>query len=389
MYRKLRSAKDAAMRGFSLPSIQSARTKFFRQGELPIDEVEQPILRSWLRCAELGLDQSRAPRIEPPDRQELQSLCERHERLRRLCRPELDALNAEARDTGGIAILTNAQGMVLDAVGDAAFAGEAAAVTLRPGARWSEGAAGTNAIGTALAERRGVCVHGAEHFFETHQMLSCAAIPIIDPRGVVVGVLDLSAHARVQRIHALGLVRLAADQIEHRFFNGGGFDEYAVLRFHTDPAVIGAVREGLLVFDDAQRLIAANRRGLSFIQRDWDALDEARFEELFETPKKTAQPTELTGADGRRFFGILNLPADQSRRGRAGDLPWAFQDGLASGPAARIAEQKLRDAELSAMRAALDACEGNVSKAARSLGVHRSTLYRRLFHVDRAPGGRI
>lgn len=285
----------------SLPSIQSARAKFFGRGKLPIDEVEQPILRSWLRCAELGLDQSRPPHIEPPDKQELQTLCERHERLRRLCRPELDALSAEARDTGGIVILTNAQGAVLDVVGDVAFAGQAAEVTLRPGVRWSEGSAGINAIGTALAERRAVSVHGAEHFFEAHKFLSCSAIPITDPRGVVVGVLDLSAHARVQHIHALGLVRLAVDQIEHRFFNGGAFDGYTVLRFHTDPAVVGAVREGLLVFDDGQRLIAADRRGLSFVQRDWSVLDGARFEELFEAPKRNFS-TQRTDRYGRQAF---------------------------------------------------------------------------------------
>jgi transcriptional regulator of acetoin/glycerol metabolism len=37
----------------------------------------------------------------------------------------------------------------------------------------------------------------------------------------------------------------------------------------------------------------------------------------------------------------------------------------------------LTSVELEAMRAALDACGGNVSAAARRLGVSRSTLYRR------------
>lgn len=347
------------------PLVQSARAKFFGSGELPIDQVGQPILRSWLRCADMGLDLTRPPALEAPEQREVQVLFERHERLRRLCRPELDALNAEARDTGGIVILTNAQGVVLDAVGDSAFAGRAAAVALRPGVTWSETSIGTNAIGTALAERRAVSVHGAEHFYDAHQILSCAAVPITDPRGVVVGVLDLSAHAQVQHLHALGLVRLAVEQIEHRFFNGA-FDGATVLRFHTDAAVVGASREGVLVFDDDQRLIAANRRGLSLLTRDWSALDSVDFDDLFES---AAEPSghmrEWRAQDGSRFQGVLKPPS------RAAGAPEPI--------AASSLGSTLEDAELALMRATLESCGGNVSLAARRLGVHRSTLYRRLF----------
>ncbi|KAB2937164.1 sigma-54-dependent Fis family transcriptional regulator [Hyphomicrobium sp.] len=374
------------MRGVSSVFIQSARGKFFGKGELPTEEVGQPILRSWLRCAEIGLEQSRAPRFDPLSGHELHVLCERHERLRRMCRSEFDALNVEARDTGGIVILANAEGIVLDAVGDVAFAGQAAEVALRPGVSWNESLVGTNAIGAALAERRPVAVHGAEHFFELHQILSCAAVPITDPRGVIVGVLDLSAHASVMRVHALGLVRLAVDQIEHRFFDRV-FDGYTVLRFHSDPAVIGAPREGILVFDEAQRLIAANRRGLSFVRRDWAALDEAQLDELFDdAPKAAPHPMELFGADGSRYFAVVKPPS----RGHANGL---CTQGSENGQELCVSgSQCLRDAEISTMKAALEACGGNVSQAARQLGVHRSTLYRRLLGSERdsraAPAGK-
>ena len=56
------------------------------------------------------------------------------------------------------------------------------------GALWSEGGAGTNAIGTALAADHAVQVFAAEHFNEVVQQWTCAAAPVHDPEtGAVLG----------------------------------------------------------------------------------------------------------------------------------------------------------------------------------------------------------
>lgn len=342
-------------------AVQEARRAYFKQGVLPADQLGHAILRSWMRCSDMGLDAAAPAAAPDASAAEMRALQDRHEALRRLCRPELDALHAEARETGGIVILTNPEGVVLDAVGDPGFAGRAAQVALRPGAAWQEGAAGTNAIGTAIAERRPVAVHGAEHFFDAHRELTCAAAPIVDGRGAVMGVLDMSGHAAIQHLHALGLVKLAVEQIEHRLFQQA-FAGCTVVRFHSDAALLGAARQGVLVFDD-DRLVAANKRGLSLTGRSWADLDETRFEDLFDADLARLEgPAQLVTAAGDRFHAAVDCT------------------GLtASRPApAALADAPLRDTELAAMRAALDACNGNVSAAAKRLGVHRATLYRRL-----------
>lgn len=345
----------------AMTSVQEARRAYFGQGRLPADQLGHAILRSWMRCSDMGLD-ARAPApTEGASAAEMRGLQDRHEALRRLCRPELDALHHEARETGGIVILTNPDGVLLDAVGDPAFAGRAAQVALRPGVAWQEGAAGTNAIGTAIAERRPVAVHGAEHFFDVHRDLTCAAAPIIDGRGAVMGVLDMSGHAAVQHLHALGLVKLAVEQIEHRLFQQA-FPGCTVVRFHSDPALLGAARQGVLVFD-GDRLVAANKRGLSLTGRGWSDLDETRFDDLFDADlDRLADTAKLKTASGDHFHAALD------RTGLSASRP---------APTA-LADAPLRDTELAAMRAALDACNGNVSAAAKRLGVHRATLYRRL-----------
>ncbi len=260
-------------------SIHVARRRFFGDGAAPRGLVSDTILASWRRCLEHGLVASAWPSVAPVERAALGEMQERHEALRRLCRPELEALYASANQAGSIMALTAPDGFILDALGDPDFLDKAARVSLRPGVPWSEQAIGTNAVGIALVERRSVVVHGGEHYHAPLRMLSCSASPIFDPQGRVVGVLDLSGHASVHHLHALGLVQLAVEQIEHRLFEAA-FDGADIMRIHPDPALLGTAREGMLVFE-GHRLVAANRHALRLLGIDWDGLGKSRYDELF------------------------------------------------------------------------------------------------------------
>ncbi|MGN5375494.1 GAF domain-containing protein [Sphingomonas hankookensis] len=336
--------------------IDAGRRAFFDEGQLPLADVRQPVLRSWVRCSDMGLVQGRRRPAGPLAEPELHALRQRRESLRRLCRPELEMLAGEARDSGSVVILADADGMILDTIGDTGFLSRAAQVALRPGVSWTEASTGTNAIGTAIAERRPIAVHGSEHFFAEHAVLSCAATPILDPRGAIVGALDISGPSVAGHGHALGLIRLAVDQIEHRLFRSG-FTDCRVLRLHDDAAMLGTAREGILVFRD-ERLIAANRRGLSLVGRSWEALDETELGELVDVP----------GPSGR---GRLHLTNGATLIGG-----WDADDR--AGVELPVAACPLADGRAQAIDAALAAHGGNVTAAARQLGVHRSTIHRHL-----------
>ncbi|MEP9355142.1 sigma-54-dependent Fis family transcriptional regulator [Xanthobacter sp. KR7-65] len=260
--------------------LLAARRRFFSGAPVTEHALALPILRSWTRCAERGLPVGGRGRPEPLTQAELAARREGSEALRRRCRPELEALHLSANAAHSIVILTDPSGLVLDTVGDADFADRAAQVALRPGVSWAEADSGTNAIGTALVERRPIEVRGAEHYAEPNGILSCAAAPILDPFGALVGVLDLSGPASVPHLHALALVELAVGQVEHRMFDAA-FAGRDVVRFHADPSFLGTAREGVLVFED-HRLVAANRSGLALLGVGWDALGARRFADLFQ-----------------------------------------------------------------------------------------------------------
>ncbi len=296
----------------SSDKILYARQSFFANGQVPGGLVPQPILRSWTRCAALGLEGRTNSLPEPLTDYEFAASAEKAEAFRRLCRPEVEALYVDAAATDSIVILTDPQGLVLDTIGSIDFAQRAAQVALRPGVPWSEQTVGTNAIGTALAEKSPIEVRGAEHYLECNRILTCSASPILGPRGEVLGVLDLSGPADVHHAHAMGLVRLAAEQIEHRLFEKG-FEHADIVRVHTDPAMLGTAREGILVFEDG-RLRAANRHGLMLIGRDFNALGKTAWADLFlNDPAALSDAGRLKRTDGTPLLGRLDRKAKSHR----------------------------------------------------------------------------
>ncbi len=293
--------------------LSDIRRRFFAAGELPAQSLRSEIAQSWRRCLSRGLNAESQPDWSACPLGELSQARDQHLLLRQHARPELEALHEQARSTGCIVILTDPEGLILDAVGHTEFLDRAARVALRPGVRWQEVSTGTNAIGTAIHERRAIEVRGAEHYFDRHRILSCAATPLLDPFGQLAGVLDLSGDARTHHLHALGLVQMAARQIEHRAF-AERFPDDVVIRLHRDPALLGTPAEAILVFRDG-RLHAANRQAQQAFGFNWSTLGRTRFDELFAEPvARVHQRGELHDWAGERFIASLDGSRDRKAR---------------------------------------------------------------------------
>ncbi|MGR8919215.1 MAG: sigma-54-dependent Fis family transcriptional regulator [Gammaproteobacteria bacterium] len=115
-----------------------------------------------------------------------------------------------------IFIVTDVDGVILDVRGNDEFVAAAAERNTGRGCDWSEGASGTNAIGTALALERPVIVRSSEHYVEAAKVWDCAASPIRDlVDGAIIGVLDVTSVGNLSDSHTLALAVTAAHQIEH------------------------------------------------------------------------------------------------------------------------------------------------------------------------------
>jgi sigma-54 dependent transcriptional regulator, acetoin dehydrogenase operon transcriptional activator AcoR len=247
-----RQAKEASM------SIETEGPP----GPAPLAPPRQAFIeRSHQRSEALGLKRHEKSVFDPMVRSDLNLARERNQRLCTHAAPVMQLLYEQIVNTESMIVLTDAQGTILHAVGDDSFLARAHRVALTPGENWAEHAKGTNAIGTALFEEAPTLVHGGEHFIQANHFLTCSAAPIFDPRGNMLGVLDVTGDHRGYHQHTMGLVRMSARMIENHWLSDD-FNSRLRLHFHSRPEFIGTLLEGILVVAPEGRLLGANRAAL-------------------------------------------------------------------------------------------------------------------------------
>ncbi|MEK8026159.1 sigma-54-dependent Fis family transcriptional regulator [Pseudaquabacterium rugosum] len=337
--------------------LRRARQQLLDHGEADAELLGPLLARSWQRSVGAGLSpagrRSGGPHASAA---QLARALERQYELMSHARPVLEFLAPHVQTTDSVLILADAQGMVLQALGEGGFLGRAERVALRPGATWQEQYRGTNAIGTALVEQQPVVIHGAEHFLDRNAFLTCSAAPIVDPAGRLIGVIDISGEQRGWQPghlgHTLGLACAAAQMVEHRLFDtwhAGGLR----LRLHLQAEGLGTLGEGLLALAEDGLLIGANSQALKLLGLGQQALGHARIEAVLGLPLEQllrwASQPELARPcqrpDGQRLWlrmeaGSRVLPGLQVALGQTAapaEPVAAATDGRATAPRPRTA----------------------------------------------------
>ncbi|MDO9006413.1 MAG: sigma-54-dependent Fis family transcriptional regulator [Aquabacterium sp.] len=255
----------------SASALSQARRSLAESGEVPHGLVNDALLRSWLRCQRAGLspvDHYNEPPLSGVQELKVALACE-HDFLAH-ARPVMDFVAEQVRGSGSLVVLSDVRGLLLHSLGDLDFVSRADRVSLRPGALWLEADRGTNAIGTALAERRAVVIHGAEHYLERNSFLTCAAAPVRAPNGQLKGVLDISGDHRGQHPHTFALVRSAARMIEDRLFHARHHRDL-IVRLHPQAEGLGGIGEGLVALSTDGWIVGVNSQAQQWLDLD-DAL---------------------------------------------------------------------------------------------------------------------
>ena len=209
--------------------------------------VRSEIRDSWRRSLQAGLlpDQFEVP---------FEAAVDSQAPLVRAALPVLDGLVEDLAGLSVSVVLTDHHGHVIDRrVRGRSLRADLDGILLAPGFVYAEGQIGTNAIGTAVAQRAPSMVVGSEHFADAFTSMACAAVPISDPEsGRMSGVIDLTCRASHADKLMLPLARRAAREIEQRLVDDKRVAERLLLQRFLQRRR-GA--KGPLLFVNAQQMI--------------------------------------------------------------------------------------------------------------------------------------
>ena len=331
------------------PRKENTTVRYCALGHAACRAGSNEVARSWERCQALyRMDPSRQWRAEVLTSTELRQVNDSAAPLLRVGLPEIQSLFGLVRDLGLMVLLSDARAVLLARCISDSHRAVCRRLHLQEGAVWDEGLAGTNGVGTALREGCSVALTRGDHWRFCFALLESHAVPVFDGQGQLAGALNLASFGNESTRPVAPLLRealfQAARRMEEQLLRGS----YPGQRIMT----LGPAR------GSSGPLVAVNEAG--------------------DIVGATHAARTMLG------WGAEHGPQPQ---GPAGCLNGT--GGFAARPRGVERAISFREAEEHVIRTALGLARGNVSAAARHLGISRATLYRKLRALEAAaPEGR-
>lgn len=396
---------------FSTPQqrLTLARQRFFEEGTRPSGLINDLVIQSWSRCVQARRDPAENIAFSPVTASRIHSALARSRQLLEAAATDLSQLEITLAGTACSAILTDPHGVVVHATRSATNPQEKLMpLARRVGANLTEAQIGTAAPGVTTHSGQACLVLGGEHFFDSLQRMYCAAAPIHDVHGHLAAVLDVTSEGQPFGFDAAGVVSMVATTIENQLLRAQSGD-HIVVQLQTTASMLGTPIEGLAGLASDGSIAWTNNVGarlLGVAQREAGLAAEAVFGldlnallclTRWPDPSRHRLPNglnvwlsaHLQARDGAtRLFKMSDVPATVAvPRAEAVAPAAAAPPAPVTATALAIAADSggtLRDNDRLLVHQTLQACDGNVSRAARQLGVSRGLVYRHLKQADTA-----
>ncbi|MFF5985635.1 sigma-54-dependent Fis family transcriptional regulator [Prauserella flavalba] len=300
-------------------------------------ELRLEIAQSWRRAELSGLKPS-----SPADRLEVRDI-DTSSRLLRAATPVLDEIARHLDDTRLCVVLADRDSrIVARRFGKRSVERVLDSVSAVPGCQFTEETSGTNSIATPYEVRRGVAVHGDEHYLEAFKQFTCYGHPIVHPATKrLEGVLDITGLVEDTNPLLGPFLAHAVADIEQRLLDGSNQAQQRLL-----AAFQAAQHRSSAVLALGEDVVLANSTAVDLV----DACDHALLREVSRTRRgvrrlRLSSGTEVevrmeaVSVNAGMLFELAPLrptyPAHVRRRALGGVLPADAEDRLRRSSLAR------------------------------------------------------
>jgi len=226
--------------------------KFIDEGVFDSNRINERISESWHRCRQANVNPYMNKGQKILSSNVFQEQKKKSEIFLDIALPQIQNMRKTIDELQMMALLIDPDGYVLSLSGNKQTLKRAKHINFIEGVKWTESAVGTNAIGTALEIEEAIMISGTEHYTVASHSWSCAAAPIHNDDGKLIGVLDFSCPIEFSHPYMLGMVTSIAHAIErecsirvhqnelhliHRFLDVIDSDEQVVICNHRDVIV--------------------------------------------------------------------------------------------------------------------------------------------------------
>ncbi|MEF7654895.1 sigma-54-dependent Fis family transcriptional regulator [Bacillus thuringiensis] len=224
--------------------------KFVDEGVLDSNRINERISESWHRCKQANVNPHMNKGQKILSSNVFQDQKKKSEIFLDIAIPQLQNMRKTIDELQMMALLIDPDGYVLSLSGNEQTLKRAKHINFIEGVKWTEAAVGTNAIGTALEIEEAIMISGTEHYSIASHSWSCAAAPIHNDDGKLIGVLDFSCPIEFSHPYMLGMVTSIAHAIERE----------CSIRVHQNE--LHLIHRFLDVIDSNEQVVICNHRNV-------------------------------------------------------------------------------------------------------------------------------
>ncbi|WP_188093667.1 sigma-54-dependent Fis family transcriptional regulator [Marinobacter salinexigens] len=283
-----------------------AREAFFQSGQVPPGLIDEAILNSWHRCATNSKSASDQVAFDTVTSTRLSELLQCNRVLLEAAASPMERLSRTVTGAGYAVLLTDRLGHALTAYSSGGTSADLMHKAFRQGVLLSEDSVGTTAMSCAVSEGRPVAVSGVEHFLNANRIFNCAAAPVFDPAGRIMGAIDITREHPMVQGSALSLVQQCAKTIERQLM--GMLAPYILVNLGWGLPERDASEDMLLALGEDGQILGMSPRAREVIGLEADKglvyfsdLFDLRFEALVDSLRKPENPLSVEAFSGLSF----------------------------------------------------------------------------------------